>query len=101
MTDGVRVCIRLTARGRANRIDSVAPAADGGQVLKVSVTAPPVEHRANEALLRLLAREWRVPRRDLTIVSGATNRDKMVRVVGDPAALLTRLGTKIAALPAG
>ncbi|HVC52221.1 MAG TPA: DUF167 domain-containing protein [Stellaceae bacterium] len=97
----MRIRIRLTPRGRADRIDGVAPAADGSRALKVSVTAPPAENRANEALLRLLAREWRVPRRDLAIVSGATSRDKVVRIAGDPAALLARFGTAIAALPAG
>ena len=97
----MRIRIRLTPHGRADRIDGVALAADGGRVLKVSVTAPPADNRANDALLKLLARAWRVPRRDLAIVSGATSRDKIVRIAGDPAALLARLGTAIAALPAG
>lgn len=59
--------------------------------LKVAVTAPPVDNQANEALLRLLAKQWRLPRRDLSIAAGATSRNKIVHVAGDPAELMTRL----------
>ena len=92
-SDGVRVAVRLTPRARAERIDGIAD----GQ-LKVSVTAPPAENQANDRLLRLLAREWRLPRRDLSIVIGAKSRNKIVHIAGDSAELLHRLGEIIAAL---
>ena len=98
--DGVRVAIRLMPRGHANRLQGVAGTAEGGHVLKISVTAPPVEGRANEALLELLSKAWDLPRRDLAIVAGATGRNKLVQATGDPAALTARLGALIAALPA-
>jgi hypothetical protein len=88
--DGVRLKIRLTPRGRADRIDGVAAGA-----LKVSVTAPPAENRANDALLRLLAREWHLPQRDLAIVAGMKSRDKSVMIRGDPDLLLARLALRI------
>jgi uncharacterized protein len=95
---GVRVAVRLTPRGRADQIDGVARLADGTLVLKASVGAPPEDGRANEALLRLLATEWGLARRDLTLVTGSRSRNKSVHVAGDPAALLARLGAAIAAL---
>jgi uncharacterized protein (TIGR00251 family) len=67
--------------------------------LKVSVTAPPVEGRANTALIELLAREWRLPKRNIAIVGGQKSRDKIVRVAGDPVVLLERIGRFLAALP--
>lgn len=73
---------------------------EGQPVLKVSVTAPPVEGRANDALVQLLAKEWGVPKRDLAIVGGLKSRDKTVRITGEPAALLRRIAPLIAALPA-
>jgi hypothetical protein len=97
--DGVRVAIRLTPRARADRVVSLAAAAGGGCVVKPSVTAPAQDGRANEALLRLLATTWRVPRRDLAIVAGAASRHKTVRISGDPQPLLDRLGALIATLP--
>jgi uncharacterized protein (TIGR00251 family) len=98
--DAVRVAIRLTPRGRADRIEGVVHLSDGRPALKVSVTAPPAEGRANDALVELLAREWRVPKRDLAISGGLRSRDKSVRIAGDPAALLKQIGALIAALPA-
>src|SRR6202030_1520840 len=88
---GVRVAIRLTTRARIDRLDGIARAADGAPMLKASVTAPPAEGRANDALLALLAKSWGVPRRDLALVSGAKSRNKTVHVAGDPAELLKRL----------
>ncbi len=85
--------MRLTPRARAERIDGIAQDADGSPVVKASVTAPPEDGRANEALLQLLAREWHVPRRDLTLVRGVRSRNKIVAVAGDPAVLTGRIGT--------
>jgi hypothetical protein len=99
VANGVRVAVRLTPRGRADRLLGIARLADGSPVLKVSVTAPPAEGRANDALLQLLAREWGVPRRDLAIVGGLKSRSKTVRVDGEPALLLKQLGAALAALP--
>jgi uncharacterized protein (TIGR00251 family) len=94
----VRIAVRLTPRARADRLDGVAHLSDGAAVLKVSVTAPPADGRANEALLRLLAKEWDVPRRDLAIVVGHKSRNKAIGVAGDPALLLKRLGAALASL---
>jgi uncharacterized protein (TIGR00251 family) len=96
---GVLVAVRLTPRGRGDRIDGIARLADGTKVLKASVGAPPEDGRANEALLRLLAAEWGLARRDLTIVAGAKSRNKSIYIAGDPGALLARLGAVLAALP--
>jgi uncharacterized protein len=96
---GVSVAIRLTPRAKADRIVALAATADGGRVIKASVTAPAEGGRANEALLQLLADACRVPRRDLAIVAGASSRQKTVRISGDAPQLLVRLGALIADLP--
>ena len=94
------MAIRLTPRARTDRLEGIARAADGTPVLKASVTAPPVEGRANDALLALLAKSWRVPQRDLALVGGVKSRNKTVHVAGDPAELLERLAGLLASLPA-
>ena len=53
-----------------------------GGALKAKVKAPPVEGRANRALLDLLAGALGVPRGRLTLVSGEQSRNKRVRVDG-------------------
>jgi len=67
-------------------------------VLKVSVTAPPAEGRANEALTAFLAKEWGLPRRDLTLAGGGKSRNKIIHIAGEPRAL-RRLAAALAALP--
>lgn len=88
----MRVAVRLTPRARAERIDGVAAG-----VLRVAVTAPAAENQANEALLRLLAKEWRLARRDLSLAHGGKSRNKVVHVAGEPGELLARLGTALKA----
>jgi uncharacterized protein (TIGR00251 family) len=97
--DGVRAVIRLTPRARADRLGGIVRGADGAAMLKASVTAPPAEGRANDALLALLAKSWGVPRCDLAIVGGAKSRNKTVHIAGNPADLLKRLAAFFAALP--
>jgi uncharacterized protein len=99
--DGVRVAIRLSPRARSEGLLGVSPAVEGGRVVKASVTAPAQDGRANEALLQLLAKTWRLPRRDLSIVAGAASRRKTVRVAGDPHQLIAKLSGEIASLPGG
>jgi len=53
-----------------------------GDALKVRLTAPPVEGRANEALIAFLAQRLGVRKSQVEIVAGATSRRKMVRVTG-------------------
>lgn len=50
--------------------------------LKARLTAPPVDGAANEALIALLAEQLNVPRRTITIVRGATSRQKTVEIAG-------------------
>jgi uncharacterized protein YggU (UPF0235/DUF167 family) len=73
----VRFSVRLTPRGGADRVDGVA---DG--VLRARVAAPAVDGAANQALVRLLADELDVPRRDIRLVAGAAGRIKLIAVDG-------------------
>jgi hypothetical protein len=74
-----RLAVRLTPRGGADRVDGVGE--DG--VLRVRVTAPPVDGAANEALCRLLARELGVARGAVRVIAGAAGRRKLVEVDAD------------------
>lgn len=90
-SEGVRVRIRLSPRASRAAIAGVIADGAGGALLKVAVTAPPTDGEANAALVRLLARAWRVPKSAIAIVAGAAERTKVVVVSGEPQALLARL----------
>jgi uncharacterized protein (TIGR00251 family) len=51
-------------------------------VVRIRLNAPPVEGRANEALLKFLAGALGVPRTQVSLVSGETGRNKIVRITG-------------------
>lgn len=55
----------------------------------------PEKGKANEALLRLLAKHLRLPTRDLALVSGETDRHKQVLAKGEPAALETLIAARL------
>ena len=55
------------------------------------VTAPAEGGKANRAMIKLLARELRLPASAMHIASGATARQKSVQIAGDPAHLKKRL----------
>lgn len=62
-----------------------------GDALKLKLAAPPIEGRANEALLKFIARLFEVPLRQVELKQGEQSRHKVVAVTGssvDPEALL-------------
>jgi len=75
--DGVTFAVKVQPRAKKNAITG-----ELGDTLKVSLTAPPVEGKANEACIDFFARLLKVPRSSVTIASGLTTRNKVIRVAG-------------------
>ncbi len=61
-----------------------------GEALVVTVTARAVDGKATEAALRAVADAFAVKRRDVTLVAGATSRDKVIDIDGETGALTER-----------
>lgn len=92
VTDGgVKLTVRLTPKASRDRVDGVAADAEGRAVLKVSVTAVPEDGKANAALIKLLAKAWKLPKTSIEIVQGATDRRKVLLISGDADELRQRL----------
>jgi uncharacterized protein (TIGR00251 family) len=81
------VNVRLTPGARSEGFSGLADAPDNIKALKISVRSPPEDGKANKALLAFLAEEWDLPKSRLSLLSGETNRQKVVLVEGDGAAL--------------
>ena len=75
------ITLKVYLQPKASKNEIVGPYRDG---LKVRVTAAPVEGRANEALLRFLAKEFGVPPSSIEIVRGHRSREKIIRIVTSP-----------------
>lgn len=83
--------VRLTPNARQERLEGVTLLADGKAVLAARVRAVPEDGAANEALIRLVAAGAGVPKSRVSVVSGHSQRVKVLRIEGDPAAVAARL----------
>ncbi len=79
--EGVTFAVRVHPRAKRNAITG-----EMGEALKIALTAPPVEGRANDAAVEFLAEVLRVPRASVTIAAGQSSRNKVIRVRGLTAA---------------
>jgi len=51
-------------------------------LIKIKVTASPVEGKANKAVIKLLSKELKVAKQDLKIASGAKSKTKLIKIDG-------------------
>lgn len=64
-----------------------------GDALKLAITAPPVEGKANEACIEFFAKLLKVPRSSVTIAAGRSSRNKVIRIAGVARADIERVLT--------
>jgi uncharacterized protein YggU (UPF0235/DUF167 family) len=86
----MRLAVRLTPRGGADRADGWARDAAGRPYLKVRVSAPPADGEANAALEAFVARAVKVPRSSVRVTSGHTARVKQLEIDGAQDADITK-----------
>jgi uncharacterized protein (TIGR00251 family) len=84
VADGCTLAVRLHPGARKNGVTGVH-----ADALKIALTAPPVDGKANEALIEFLAEALRLPRARVAIVAGFTSRTKTLRITGKSAAEVT------------
>src|SRR6185295_15108662 len=89
--DGVRVFVRLQPKARREAIEGIVTEPDGRVALRVAVTAPPEDGKANAALVALLGKSWRLPKSAIEIVGGLSDRRKTLLLRGDPASLHAKI----------
>jgi len=74
---GASFAIRVQPRASRNAV-----VGELGDVLKIALTAPPVEGKANQACVEFLAKLLGVSRSSVTIAAGETGRNKVIRISG-------------------
>jgi uncharacterized protein (TIGR00251 family) len=74
---GATFAVKVHPRAKKNAITG-----EVGDALKVALTAPPVEGKANEACIEFFAKLLKVPRSSVTIAAGLGSRNKVIRVAG-------------------
>jgi uncharacterized protein (TIGR00251 family) len=81
IADGCTLSVRVHPGARKSGVNGIHAGA-----LKISLAAPPVDGRANEALIAFLAELLRLPRARIALISGAASRTKSLRITGKNAA---------------
>jgi uncharacterized protein (TIGR00251 family) len=76
-SSGATFAVKVHPRAKKNAITG-----EVGDALKLALNAPPVDGKANEACIDFFARLLKVPRSSVTITSGQTSRNKVIRVAG-------------------
>ena len=74
---GVTFAVKVHPRAKKNAITG-----EVGDALKVALTAPPVDGKANDACIEFFAKLLKVSRSSVTIAAGLTSRNKVIRVAG-------------------
>jgi uncharacterized protein len=74
---GATFAVKVHPRAKRNAITG-----EVGDALKLALTAPPVDGKANEACIEFLAKLLNLPRSSVTIAAGRTSRNKVIRVSG-------------------
>ena len=88
---GLDVRIRVTPKASRDAIGDLVADGQGNGVIKIAVTAVPEKGNANAAVIKLLAKAWRLRKSDMEIVQGATDRNKVLRITGDGREILAKL----------
>jgi uncharacterized protein (TIGR00251 family) len=81
VVDGCTVSVRVQPGARKDTVLGL----HGGAV-KIALSAPPVDGKANDALVAFVAEKVGLPRARVSLLSGMTNRNKVLRVTGKSAA---------------
>jgi uncharacterized protein (TIGR00251 family) len=92
LPDGVSVTVKVQPRSRRPGIQGRAASAHR-PCLRIGVTDPPEDGRANRAVCATLAEALHVPASAVAVTLGQTSRDKTLHVAGDTALLTVRLET--------
>jgi uncharacterized protein (TIGR00251 family) len=73
------ILLKVYLQPKASRNEIVGPYRDG---VKVKVTAPPIEGKANQALIRFLAKEFGISISSIKILKGLHSREKTLTISG-------------------
>jgi len=83
--------VKLTPKAAANAVNGWHADEVGNPVLKVGVTAVPEDGKANAALIKLLSKTLKLAKSDISLVSGQTNRIKILAIQAEQEYVLSKL----------
>jgi len=78
LTDYLR--IKVTPKSPKTELKGILEDSDGDKTYKIAVKAPPEKGKANIELIKFLSKELSVPKENISIISGATDKLKLIKI---------------------
>ncbi|MBR1944967.1 MAG: DUF167 domain-containing protein [Alphaproteobacteria bacterium] len=91
VSDGLKVFIRLSPKAKREGIEGIHTDPDGTERLKIAVSALPVDGKANEALIKWLAKHLHIAKSAISLISGTADRSKTLLIAGNSEELIKKL----------
>lgn len=76
----ILLSVRLTPKASKNSVAGTYQDANGSRFLKITVTAPAEDNKANTALITFLANKLKIAKSNFSIIQGHTHRNKIVQI---------------------
>lgn len=73
--------IKLTPNAKADKIGGIFIDENNQEYLKVSTTVIPEDNKANKQLIKLIAKEYGVPKTSITLIKGHKSRLKLLEII--------------------
>ncbi len=90
MCELTKITVKLTPKASKNEVQGWIKGPDGEKILKCRVTAVPEKGKANKALIALPAKHWKIPKSDIRMIRGETDRIKTLEVREGPQTVLSK-----------
>lgn len=74
-TDGIIVKIKISPNSKKNEI------INDGEIIKIKITAQPIDGKANKALTEFLSKYFKIPKTSIKILKGETSKEKTILFV--------------------
>jgi len=94
-SDGLTFAIKVSPKSKKNYISNIFLDQKNQSVLKIYITAPPEDGKANDAIVKLLAKTWKLKKNQIKIIFGLKDKNKIIIIEGNPKNLLEYLGKLI------
>lgn len=69
---GIIINIKISPNSKKNEI------INEGEIIKIKITAQPIDGKANKALIEFLSKEFKIPKTSIKILKGETSKDKTI-----------------------
>ena len=88
---GLMIRVRISPNSSSCAVNGIMDSADGAKLLKISLKSVPEKGKANKELIDFLAQKMRIPKIDIELVSGETQRVKKILFYGEAKLLKKQL----------